>query len=198
MEAKKDYDRILMWDQSLVGMQCRETSYEEVQELDLRARLLRTCVKYGGVGVAAPQIGIDLRVALINYETTTKLLINPKIIEVGEKSSEMYEGCLSLPLCGAGRAHNKTYQGGKVSRPDRIAVKYLPEAEEGCICDGILERTECRAHGVVEEFTDMLAHIVGHEVDHLDGRFYIEHLSPIVRNMVMRKYERFKRQNVVA
>jgi peptide deformylase len=182
METKNKYDRILLWDKSLVGMPCQKTSGSEVQDLDLRARLLRTCIKYGGVGVAAPQIGLELQAALINFETTTRLLVNPEIVETGKESSEYFEGCLSLPLCSAGRAHNKSYQGGKVSRADKITVKYLSDEGE--------ER--------VEEFNDFTAHIVAHELDHLSGRFYVEHLKPLEQQMVMRKYQRFRKRFVVA
>lgn len=180
METKNEYDRILMWDKTLVGMQCLPTCPEIVRDLDLRARLLRTCVKYGGVGVAAPQIGVELQVALVNYEDTTRLLINPEIVESGEETSEFWEGCLSWPLCS--HSGVRSYEGGKVSRPDRIVVKYLSDAGE--------ETTE--------EFKDFLAHIVQHELAHLRGEFYVDLLSPLQRAIVMRKYQRFRKQFEVA
>jgi len=172
-----DYDRVLLWDKSMVGMQSQKTSYEVVKELHLRARLLRTCVKYGGVGLAAPQIGMDLSVCLINFEDTTKLLINPEIVASGEDRSGYTEGCLSWPLCSAGRGHHKTYEGGVVVRPDSITVKYQTETGEE----------------VVEEFKEFMAHIVAHELDHLVGRFYVEHLGSTERDLVFRKFRRFKK-----
>ena len=170
------YDRVLTWNTSLVGLQCQPTSSEECFALNLRQRLLRTCVVYGGVGVAAPQIGVKLRAALVNYEDRTILLINPEITETSGGSS-YYEGCLSLPLCTGGRAKNKTYQGGKVHRPDKITVKYQNDGGE--------EK--------VEEFTDYMAHIVQHELEHLDGRFYVEHLSNVEQDIIFRKFRRFQR-----
>lgn len=161
-------------------MPCRATSVSEVVDLGLRARLMRTCVRYGGVGVAAPQIGIELQAVLVNYEETTRFMLNPEIVEVGEESSEYHEGCLSWPLSSAKGI--KSYQGGKVSRPDKITVKYLADTGEE----------------TVEEFTEFLAHIVAHEVDHCSGKFYVEYLSPIQRRSVMTKYRHFRKRFVVA
>lgn len=183
METVTEYDRILLWDQSLVGMSCQETSPEQVRELNLRARMLRTCIRYGGVGVAAPQIGLELSVVLINYEETTRFMLNPEIVEAGAEKSEYWEGCLSIPLCAASRGkNNKSYQGGKVSRPDKVTVKYLSDTGEE----------------TVEEFTDFVAHIVQHECDHLAGRFYVEHLGKLEQEAVMRKFRRFKKHFEVA
>ena len=182
MDTVTQYDRILLWDQSLVGLPCQKISLEQARELNLRERMMRTCVKYGGVGVAAPQIGLELQALMINYEETTRFMLNPEIVETGEQVSEFWEGCLSLPLCSAGRAGNKSYQGGRVTRSDKLTVKYLADTGE--------EK--------VEEFTEFTAHIVGHELDHLSGKFYIEHLNPLERHAVMRKFNRFKKRFEVA
>jgi peptide deformylase len=171
-----DYDRVLLWTPQTSGLRCRPTSASEVRDLDLKARLLRTCVKYGGVGVAAPQIGIEIKAVLINYSETTRLMINPHILELGKEGSRYYEGCLSLPLCTGGRGNHKTYQGGKVWREDRVIIGY--EAEDG--------------EGKIEEFTEFIAHIAQHELDHLEGKFYIDHIGPLERETVMRKFRRFK------
>ncbi|MGC1687777.1 MAG: peptide deformylase [Candidatus Acidiferrales bacterium] len=170
------YDRVLLWKPELVGLPCLPTSAEQCVELNLRQRLLRTCVAYGGVGVAAPQIGVNLRAALINYEDRTILMINPGITQTSGGSA-FFEGCLSLPLCNGGRGKHKTYEGGKVFRPDKITVGYQTDMGEEKI----------------ETFEGNIAHIVGHEIDHLAGRFYVDHLSAIERDMVFRKFRRFKR-----
>jgi peptide deformylase len=170
------YDRVLLWNPSLVGLSCLPTSAEQCIELNLRQRLLRTCVAYGGVGVAAPQIGVNLQAALINYEDRTILMINPEITQTSG-GSLFWEGCLSLPLCHGGRGKHKTYQGGKVFRADKITVKYQADTGEEKL----------------ETFVGDIAHIVGHEIDHLSGKFYVEHLSKIEQDMVFRKFRRFKR-----
>jgi peptide deformylase len=107
-------------------------------------------------------------------------MLNPEVVETGEESSEYWEGCLSLPLCS--NAGVKSYQGGKVSRPDKITVKYLTDAGEE----------------VTETFTEFTAHIVGHELAHLRGEFYVDLLSPLQRRIVMRKFQRFKERFEVA
>lgn len=178
----KDYDRVLLWSEELAGSHCLPTSPEQCAELNLRQRLLRTCVQYGGVGVSAPQIGVNLQACLVNYEDRTILLINPEVLESGTVVSPILEGCLSIPMCRGGRSKAKTYEGGKVSRPDTIKVQYLDD----------------RGDTVVEVFTDYIAHIVGHEIDHLRGRFYIDHLDSLHRDMVMRKFRKFKRHYEVA
>lgn len=157
-------------------MPCREILVSEARELDLRARMMRTCIRYGGVGVAAPQIGLQLQALLVNYEDVTRFMLNPVIVESGEETSAYWEGCLSWPLASAKGV--KSYQGGKVSRPDRVVVKYLEDTGEEKI----------------EEFTEFTAHIVGHELAHLQGEFYVDLLAPLQREMVMRKFQRFKKR----
>jgi peptide deformylase len=170
-----EYDRILLWSPDRVGLKCPETSAEICRELDLCARLLRTCIRYGGVGVAAPQIGVNLRAVVINYAATFRFMINPEIVSRSEEGSEFYEGCLSLPLCTSSRT--KTYEGGKVARPDKVTVRYLLDTGE--------EKTE--------EFVDFVAHVVQHEIEHLDGIFYVDHLSKTEQDAVFRKFRRFRK-----
>jgi peptide deformylase len=176
---EKDYDRILLWEKSLVGLMCEPTTPEEVKKLDLRHRLLRTCVRYNGVGVAAPQIGINLQVALVNYEDTLRLLINPEILPVGSRvgRSVCLEGCLSLP--GASASGNRVMNRGRVERPDEITVQYLDDSGETKI----------------EVFKDFVAHIVLHEINHLSGAFFIEHVGKISRSLIMDRFENFKRHH---
>lgn len=110
-----------------------------------------------GVGLAAPQIGKNLRVFLISYQDTTQVVINPEIIKVSAKKrlskekggGEIMEGCLSLP---------NFY--GPLSRASSVKIKYLNEKDE--------ER--------VEEFKGFFAQIVLHEIDHLEGILFIDRL----------------------
>lgn len=110
-----------------------------------------------GVGLAAPQIGKNLRVFLISYEKTDRVVINPEVIESRNikhgarnvKKGEIMEGCLSLP---------NFY--GPLERVNYVKVKYLDENGE--------EKTE--------EFKDFFAQIVLHEIDHLEGILFIDRL----------------------
>ena len=109
--------------------------------------LTDTLLDSGGVGLAAPQVGILKRIAVI--DTTGEdpvVLINPKIIEAdGEQTG--YEGCLSVPGVS-----------GQVTRPDHVKVFYLDE-----------QMNEKEIEG-----TELLARALCHELDHLDGHMYTE------------------------
>ncbi len=121
-----------------------------------------------GVGLAAPQVGRGLQIFVMNHKNIKmKVVINPKVISrlaspksstKANKSSKILEGCLSIP-----------YFYGPVKRSQKIKLEYTNE--EG--------------KKVVEEFTDFAAHIVEHELEHLEGKLFIEHIlannSPLYR-----------------
>lgn len=109
-----------------------------------------------GVGLAAPQIGKNLRVFVVSYKDVTRVVINPEILETKtekvktkQSKNEILEGCLSLP----------NYY-GPLKRVDSIKIKYLNE--EG--------------KEVTEEFKDFNAQIVLHEIDHLNGILFLDRL----------------------
>lgn len=110
-----------------------------------------------GVGLAAPQIGVNLRVFYAKYKNLELLAINPEIIAVNStkykvrqtKRSEILEGCLSLP-----------HYYGPLKRGSYVKLKYLDE----------------NGKEVVEEFNGFNAQIILHEIDHLDGILFIDRL----------------------
>ena len=108
----------------------------------------------GGVGLAAPQVGVDLRVVIIRdpESPTAKsrtTLINPEIVETFGSDVDFEEGCLSFP----GLYHD-------VMRPRGIVVNYTDEG----------------GHSHQVRNSEMFARIVQHEVDHLDGVLFVDHL----------------------
>ncbi|TCO89751.1 peptide deformylase [Bacteroides heparinolyticus] len=123
-----------------------------------------------GVGLAAPQIGLPVRVVTIDldvlsddfpeYKGFRKAYINAHILEVSGEEVSMDEGCLSLP-----GVHEP------VKRANRIRVKYLDE--------NLVEHDE-----VIEGY---LARVMQHEFDHLDGKMFIDHLSPLRKQMIKGK-----------
>lgn len=111
-----------------------------------------------GVGLAAPQIGKNLRVFIADYKNFQRVVINPEIVEISGKPSyakatkgkkEILEGCLSLP-----------YYYGPLKRAASVTLKYLNE----------------KGGEVVEEFTGFNAQVILHEVDHLDGVLFVDRL----------------------
>ncbi len=138
---------------------------------ELIADMFETMVHSDGVGLAAPQIGKAIRVVVITlddlkedypeYEGLKKAYINPHILEFDDTETEsMEEGCLSLP--GIHEA---------VRRPTRIHVSYLDE--------------EFQPHD--EWVEGFLARVMQHEFDHLEGHMFIDHLSPLRKQMIRGK-----------
>lgn len=124
---------------------------KEVTKLTLRTKILindmlDTMYEAMGVGLAAPQVGVLKRIVVIDIGDGPIVLINPEIIETdGEQTGE--EGCLSVP----GKA-------GVVTRPNYVKVKALNEE---------MEEIELEGEG-------LLARAFCHEIDHLDGKMYVE------------------------
>lgn len=142
--------------------------YPELKELI--ANMFETMDNADGVGLAAPQIGLPIRVVVINldvlsddlpeYKGFRKAYINAHILEVSGEEESMEEGCLSLP------GIHET-----VKRGNKIHVRYLDENLE--------------AHDEVVE--GYLARVMQHEFDHLEGKMFIDHISPLRKQMIKGK-----------
>jgi len=115
-----------------------------------------------GVGLAANQIGMAIRVAVVDAEGSRIAMINPTIAEASGKAREE-EGCLSIP---------DVY--GEVTRPERI----------------ILEATDQHGAPYRLEAAGLLARAIQHEIDHLDGILFLDRLSPMKRRLLVAKYRR--------
>ncbi len=146
----------------------------EVPEVDDGIRrllddMLETMYAAPGIGLAAPQVGDGRRVAVVDVseEKNAPLrLINPRILWRSEELETAEEGCLSLPD-----------QYGEVTRPREVEILYLDER-------GAQRRL--KAEG-------LLARCIQHEIDHLDGILFIDHLSPLKRNMILRRLAKSRR-----
>lgn len=145
----------------------RETS-KEVEKVDkavtgLIKDMLDTLEDEGGVGLAAPQIGITRRVILVRFEDKVETYINPTIEVLDKKKVEGDEGCLSI----------YSIQGFQVKRSPRVKVKAL----------------DIKGEPVEFIAEDMLARILQHEIDHLDGVLFIDHLDADSRMELLKKVE---------
>lgn len=137
--------------------------------------MLETMYADKGVGLAAPQVGVSKRVIVIdaeqrdddgNYKPGNPIcLVNPEIIYRSEERIIFNEGCLSVPG-----------QCAEVERHKAVKVRYLDY-------DG----KECEM-----EAEDYTAVILQHEIDHLDGILYIDRISRLKRNMLLKKLEKFR------
>lgn len=132
--------------------------------------MLETMYAAPGIGLAAPQVGVLQRFFVVDVgeEDARKplFIINPEIVEKSETKSVGEEGCLSLPK-----------QFGDVERADRIRLRY--QDRQG-------EHRDLEADG-------MLARCVQHEMDHLDGILFVDHLSALKRRMILRRMTKVKR-----
>lgn len=109
-----------------------------------------------GVGLAANQVGIDQRLFLAKIGKTFEPFINPEILEYGKEIDEQFEGCLSIPDLF-----------GFVKRPKEVTVKYTtPEGK-----------------AVTKTLKGMPARIIQHEMDHLNGRLFIDHVAAQTREL---------------
>lgn len=138
-----------------LGESCLEKVCKPVKEMNDRTReliedMLDTMYEAEGVGLAAPQVGILKRIAVIDagedYQDGPIILVNPEVIETSGEQTD-YEGCLSYP----GRL-------GKVTRPNYAKVRAYDEN---------MEIYEVEGEG-------LLARALLHEIDHLDGHMYVE------------------------
>ena len=132
-----------------------------------------------GCGLAAPQVGVNLRVVLVDgtdlsdtYEYLKdfrRTMINPVVLEESKETCEYSEGCLSVPGVYA-----------EVTRPSKIKVEYYNEDFEK----------------VVEEFDRFGCRMVQHELSHLEGGLFVDEISPIRRKMMARKLQAISKGSV--
>jgi peptide deformylase len=135
--------------------------------------MLETMYAAPGIGLAAIQIGVAKRVVVMDLAKkdeprAPRFFVNPEILETSGEETVYEEGCLSLP---------EYYE--DVTRPSKVRVRYLDR-------DG--ESREVEAEG-------LLATCLQHEVDHLDGKLFIDHISRLKRERAIKKFTKAARQN---
>ena len=139
--------------------------------------MLETMYDAPGIGLAAPQIGVMQRILVMDCvkdeDTPPRpmVLINPEITWVSEDLGTYEEGCLSIPD-----------QYAEVERPAKVDVRWTA-------IDGKEKQ---------EKFGGLWATCVQHEIDHLDGKLFIDYLKPLKRQMITRKMQKLKRERARA
>jgi peptide deformylase len=131
----------------------------------LIADMFETMYAAEGIGLAAPQIGRMERLAVVDVEGAKFTLINPRIVSTEGEIEKAEEGCLSIP---------DIY--GDVERPFTVTIRALDE-----------NGTEYEATG-----SELLGRCFQHEIDHLDGKLFIDYLSTLKRKAAMSKWEKAK------
>jgi len=118
-----------------------------------------------GIGLAAPQVGRPERIAVVDVEGRKFALINPEIVTAGSATDKAEEGCLSIP---------DIY--GDIERPVDVTIRFIDEKGE--------QREESGSA--------LLGRCFQHEIDHLDGKLFIDYLSPLKRRSALAKWEKAK------
>src|SRR5947208_10677458 len=143
----------------------------------LVADMFETMYVAPGIGLAAVQVGVPKRILVIDLQEPEeeggepvrdpRVFINPEILHASDQEVPYTEGCLSVPD-----------QYAEVDRPDRIRARWLD-------LDGKVR---------VEEITGLLATCLQHEMDHLDGVLFIDHLSRLKREMILKKLTKLRKE----
>ncbi|KLN62416.1 peptide deformylase [Kiloniella spongiae] len=139
---------------------------DEIREL--LTSMLETMYKAPGIGLAACQVGVTKRVIVVDVsddkeENQPYCMVNPEVTWESDEYSVYQEGCLSLPE-----------QYADVERPAAIKMTYLDETGK---------KIELEADG-------LLAICIQHEIDHLDGVLFVDHISKLKRGMIMKKLKK--------
>ena len=139
-------------------------------EIEVAKKMMQIMLKAPGVGLAANQIGILKQIVTIFFvdqETKEQIqytLFNPNIISYSQEKIIMEEGCLSLPE-----------QFAEIERPQNIEVEYLDENNKL----------------IKKEVSGVESRILQHEIDHLSGKLFVDYLSSLKRNIMIKKVEKF-------
>ena len=135
------------------------------EEQNLMDDMIETMYKANGIGLAAIQIGVPKRIIVMdlskeNEKKEPKYFVNPIIKKKNKKLVTYEEGCLSVPG-----------QFAEIDRPSECDVEYLDYNGKKCLLHA----------------TDLLATCIQHEIDHCDGRLFIDYLSKLKKNMIIKK-----------
>ena len=162
---------IVLWGAEVLEKPSQPVSKITDAEIKLVQDMIETMYKAPGVGLAAPQVGVSKRIMVTDATGGEKknhllTILNPKIVAAeGEQFEE--EGCLSIPGFSA-----------VVARPKKIVLRGL----------------DLNGKEIIIEGSDLLARAFSHEIDHLDGKFFLDHLSFIKRDIIKRRIRKLIRQ----
>ena len=167
--------KILLYPDPLLLMRSAKINVFDKNLVNLSKDLIDTMYDADGVGLAAPQIGINKRIFVMdcsseNEEKDCRVVINPEIEHASEELGSYKEGCLSIPGITE-----------EISRPKVIKVLYQD-------VNGVLQR---------DTYDDLWSICFQHELDHLNGKLFIDHLRPMKKILVknrMKKSSKKKKQ----
>lgn len=147
-----------------------KTKRVEVFDRDLKELLEAMAVSMyesQGIGLAAPQVGVGVRVFVMDTGEGLSVFVNPEIMEFSPRKTRLIEGCLSLPGISV-----------SVPRPDKIKVRACDE----------------NGKMFTKSYDSLAAKAIQHEMDHLNGKLIIDHLNPVKHFLAVRELSSKKRK----
>ena len=164
--------KIIIEPDPILRKKCESLEIVDAETKKLMDDMLETMYAAPGIGLAAVQVGILKRLVVIDISKDEEkkkpiFLINPQIIHKSEKTSVYEEGCLSLPG-----------QFAEIERPAKCTIKYI---------DYNGKEKDLKADG-------LLATCIQHEVDHLNGILFIDYLSKLKKDMIIKKLVKQKKE----
>jgi len=146
---------------------------ETVEAIDDEIRricdeMIEAMLRADGVGLAAPQIGISKRIVVLDVDGDLRILINPELVEASGDEEATVEGCLSVPGVNA-----------EVRRSTRATI----------------EGTDLEGNPVRITGEGLLARAIQHEIDHLNGNLFLDRLSAVKRQSLVKEYRRGQRED---
>jgi len=157
-------------------LKCKPVAKVDAKVARLMDDMLTTMYAAPGIGLAAPQVGVTQRIIVLDVAREDEKpapikMANPEIVWASDEDVTYNEGCLSLPEHYA-----------DVARPKAIRVRYLDHQNE---------IRELAAEG-------LLATCIQHEMDHLDGILFVDHITALKRNIILRKLLKAKKTGALA
>jgi peptide deformylase len=166
---------ILLVPDPKLRQKCRPVGAEDPGEVrDLADRMLASMYAAPGIGLAAPQVGSLMRLIVVDLQPEDRreplVMLNPEVVALSEEKATREEGCLSLPGIYA-----------DVTRPARVKVRWQD-------LDGAKRETEAEG---------LLSACLQHEIDHLNGVLFVDYLSVLKRNMLLRRLAKALKQGTL-
>lgn len=165
--SKKRPLKILLYPDPKLKRICQPANKEKLEEVNQFINLMFDTMNfYNGIGLAAPQVGVGMRVIVGDVDGKQFAMINPEIVD-SEGEITLLEGCLSFP-----------YGTGEVSRNERIVVRFLDR-----------EWNEQE-----QAFEGLIAACIQHEIDHLNGILFIDRVSRMRKQILLKKSKKHNKR----
>ena len=155
--------KIVKYGSSILRTKCSDIVDFNPSLSELIDNMYETLDESKGVGLSANQVGIPIRLFIVKHNNFNEVFINPKIIEKSDDETISNESCLSFPGITC-----------EIKRPEKIKIDYLSA--------DFVNR--------VSEYSGEISRIIQHEYEHIEGKVFIDNLSPIVRKLLNGKIQK--------